>query len=80
MRIAIISGPNVAVPPKRYGGTEQVIYNLIEGLIELGHEPILIGTGDSKVRCQLIPIVDKALFFPTTSKDIPRFKVLEKAN
>lgn len=30
MRIAHIAPPWLAIPPKNYGGTENVIYNLIE--------------------------------------------------
>jgi glycosyltransferase involved in cell wall biosynthesis len=71
MRIAIVAEPFVAVPPRQYGGTEQVIYYLIKGLKEAGHQPILLGTGDSTVDCELIPITPKAISFPATSKDIP---------
>jgi len=49
MRIAIVAGPYLPVPPKQYGGTESVIYYLIRGLQAAGHEPILIGAGDSSV-------------------------------
>ena len=42
MKIALISGPFVPVPPQKYGGTERIIYYLIKGLQELGHEPVLI--------------------------------------
>ena len=77
MRIAIIAQPYVPIPPNQYGGTEQVIHYLIKGLKEAGHEPILLGTGDSEVDCELIPIVDRALFFPKLTKDIPEFRKLE---
>ena len=63
MKIAILAGPYVPIPPIKYGGTEQVVFNLIEGLKELGHEPILFGPGDSQVDCKIIPIVDKAINF-----------------
>ncbi len=79
MRIAIVAEPYVAVPPKQYGGTEQVIYHLINGLVEAGHEPILIGTGDSEVPCEVIPIVDKALMFPRTVKELPAHNELVQA-
>ena len=38
MRIAIVSPPFIAVPPKRYGGTELFIAHLAAGLHERGHE------------------------------------------
>jgi glycosyltransferase involved in cell wall biosynthesis len=73
VKIAIISSPYVAVPPPGYGGTERVIHYLIKGLLELGHEPVLLGTGDSKVKCELIPIVEKAVSFPKNPADLPQF-------
>jgi glycosyltransferase involved in cell wall biosynthesis len=73
VKIAIVSSPYVPVPPPRYGGTEKVIHYLIKGLLELGHEPILLGTGDSKVPCKLIPIVEKAATFPKDKADLPAY-------
>lgn len=64
MRIAIIAGPYYPVPPQKYGGTERVIFYLIKGLKELGHETILLAPGDSRVGCKLVPIVDKAILLP----------------
>ena len=66
MKIAIIADPVIAVPPKKYGGTEQVIYNTILGLNELGHEVVLFASGDSSVPCELYPIVPKAIGFAST--------------
>jgi glycosyltransferase involved in cell wall biosynthesis len=73
MRIAIVASPFVSVPPVKYGGSERVIQYLIKGLLEKGHEPILLGTGDSNVDCELIPIVRKPIFFPSEQKRIPLF-------
>ena len=66
MRIAIIAGPHYPVPPRLYGGTERVIAFLVRGLLELGHEPILLAPGDSTVDCELVPICDAAIGFPRT--------------
>ncbi len=74
MKIALVADPYVAVPPVKYGGSEQVIYYLIKGLLEAGHEPILLGTGDSNVPCELIPIVPKAVFFPKTREGTIKFE------
>ncbi len=74
MKIAIVGGPHVPIPPVGYGGTEQVIYNLIRGLLEAGHEPIVLAPAESKVNCRLIPIVNKALHFPKSRKDLPAFQ------
>ncbi len=64
MRIALVANPYIPVPPTKYGGTEQVIYYLIKGLLEEGHEPILLAPADSEVPCELIPIATKAISFP----------------
>lgn len=68
MKIAIIAGPYVPIPPIKYGGTEQVVFNLIEGLKELGHVPILFGPADSQVDCKIIPVVEKAINFGLDSQ------------
>lgn len=78
MRIAIVGGPYVSVPPKQYGGTEQVIHYLIQGLISAGHQPVLFGPGDSNVACELIPIVEKSLLFPKNQSEIPAHDILVK--
>ena len=78
MRIAIVAGPNIPVPPKQYGGTEQVIYYLIKGLIEEGHEPILLGPADSKVDCEIIPLIDKSLSYPLHKSDLRAHESLER--
>lgn len=53
MRIALISTPYLAVPPRLYGGTELVVYELAEGLVRLGHHVELFATGDSRTSAQL---------------------------
>ncbi|MBX4201285.1 glycosyltransferase family 4 protein [Candidatus Saccharibacteria bacterium] len=73
MRIAIIADPYVDIPPKKYGGTELVIHNLIKGLIENGHQPTLFGTKGSEVDCELVSIAQKNVFFPRTSSELPLF-------
>lgn len=79
MKIALIAAPYVAVPPEKYGGTERIVYHLIEGLKAAGHEPVLIGPGDSKVNCKIIPTVEKAIGFPKTKKELKGFRKIEKA-
>lgn len=62
LRIGQISPLNLPVPPKKYGGTEKIIYFLCEGLVKKGHEVFLFGTGDSETRAHLIEIVKKSLW------------------
>lgn len=69
MKVAIVASAYLPIPPLKYGGTEQVITLLIKGLKELGHEPILLGPGDSTIDCQVIPICEKALVFPKTREE-----------
>lgn len=49
------------LPPKKYGGTERVIYNLTEELVRRGHEVTLFASGDSQTSARLIPVVPRAL-------------------
>lgn len=74
MRVALIASPYIPVPPPKYGGTELVIDYLIKGLRELGHKPILFGTGDSDVDCEVVSIVKNAIGFPKTTKEAKRFQ------
>jgi glycosyltransferase involved in cell wall biosynthesis len=53
MRIAMISTPFVAVPPRDYGGTELVVHELAEGLVRRGHDVTLFATGDSRTSAEL---------------------------
>ena len=50
MRIAHIAPPWLSIPPKNYGGTENVIYYLVEAQVALGHDVTLFAPGDAGVR------------------------------
>jgi glycosyltransferase involved in cell wall biosynthesis len=62
LRIALVSGPMVAIPPPGYAGTERIVGVLVEELVRRGHEVTLIGPGDSNVPSRLIPTIDRALW------------------
>ena len=47
MRVALVSTPHVAVPPKGYGGTELVVADLARGLVARGLDVVVYATGDS---------------------------------
>ena len=49
MRIALIAPPFIAVPPKKYGGTELFIAELAHGLQRKGVEVIVYTNGESTV-------------------------------
>lgn len=61
MKIVQIAPLEEPVPPRTYGGTELVVYNLVEEMTKLGHEVYLLGTGDSQTSGRLIPIVETSL-------------------
>jgi glycosyltransferase involved in cell wall biosynthesis len=79
MRVAIVAGPHIPVPPPAYGGTELIIAYLVRGLLEAGHEPILLASGDSQPECELVPIVDRAISFPANRRDLPAHRAQTRA-
>jgi glycosyltransferase involved in cell wall biosynthesis len=70
MRIAMISTPFVPVPPKDYGGTELVVHELVEGLLDLGHDVTLFATGDSHTRASLRSLYPRAEWPPESITDL----------
>lgn len=62
------------VPPKKYGGTELVVYNLVEGLIRKGHDVTLFASGDSTTSAKLVSFFDKAI------RTDPRFENDQRIN
>jgi glycosyltransferase involved in cell wall biosynthesis len=61
MKIGILGPIWFNIPPKKYGGTEEVVYNLVEGLVKKGHEVTLFGPKTSKVSSKVNATVDKPL-------------------
>lgn len=47
MRIGLIAGPGLPMPPVTYGGTERVVDTLARGLTAAGHEVLLAAPSDS---------------------------------
>ena len=70
MKIAMISTPFLSVPPRDYGGTELVVYELVEGLVERGHEVTLFATGESQTRAHLRALFPQAQWPPETMTDL----------
>jgi glycosyltransferase involved in cell wall biosynthesis len=48
------------VPPKKYGGTERVVYALTERLVKRGHEVTLFASGDSITTAKLESVYPRA--------------------
>src|SRR5712692_9384851 len=61
MKIAHIAPPWIAIPPKNYGGTEIVIYNLVEAQVAQGHDVTLFAPGDAKTTAKHISFFPKSL-------------------
>lgn len=61
LRIAQIAPLVESVPPKKYGGTERVVYNLTEGLVAAGHDVTLFASGDSTTSARLVSPVSESL-------------------
>jgi glycosyltransferase involved in cell wall biosynthesis len=70
MRIAMISTPFVSTPPRDYGGTELVIHELTEGLVERGHEVTIFATGDSVTTAELRYLYPEAQWPPDSLIDL----------
>ena len=70
MRIAMISTPFVPVPPRQYGGTELVVSELVEGLLDRGHDVTLYATGDSRTRARLRALYPLAQWPPDVYADL----------
>lgn len=49
LRIALVSTPFFGCPPEKYGGLEQIVWDLAEGLDELGHIVTLFAPEGSKI-------------------------------
>lgn len=61
MRIAQIAPIVERVPPKRYGGTERIVWALTEELVKRGHDVTLFASGDSKTSGHLHSVVPRGL-------------------
>ncbi|MGF6263191.1 glycosyltransferase involved in cell wall biosynthesis [Paraburkholderia youngii] len=80
MRIAQIAPLHEAVPPKLYGGTERVVSNLTEALVEQGHDVTLFASGDSQTSAKLEAFWPQALRLDPTIRDVmaPHMLLLEE--
>lgn len=70
MRIALVSTPFLSVPPRNYGGTELVVYELAEGLRRRGHEVTVFATADSTTSAELKALYPTAQWPPNPLTDL----------
>jgi glycosyltransferase involved in cell wall biosynthesis len=75
LRVCLVGGPYLPVPPVKYGGTEQVMKYILLGLKDKC-ETMLIGPGDSTVDCELFPTCKEAVFFAKTEDDFDEHQKL----
>jgi len=61
MRIAQIAPPWLPIPPKNYGGTENVLYNLVEAQVAQGHDVTLFAPGDARTSAKLVSFFPRSL-------------------
>jgi len=61
MKIAHIAPPWITIPPKNYGGSEIVIYNLVEEQVALGHDVTLFAPGDARTSAKQVSFYPKSL-------------------
>jgi glycosyltransferase involved in cell wall biosynthesis len=70
MRIAMISTPFLSVPPRNYGGTELVVYDLVEALVGRGHDVALFATGDSRTQARQYSLYPEPQWPPAPRTDL----------
>jgi glycosyltransferase involved in cell wall biosynthesis len=61
MKIAYLAPFEERVPPVKYGGTELMVYNIVEGMVRKGHDVTLLASGDSKTSAKLIHVFERHL-------------------
>jgi glycosyltransferase involved in cell wall biosynthesis len=81
MKIVHIAPPWIPIPPKNYGGTEIVIYNLIEEEVAQGHDVTLIAPADAKTSAKQVSFLSRSLIEEGTpwSAHLLPFYHLQKA-
>ncbi|MFP5218412.1 MAG: glycosyltransferase family 4 protein [Actinomycetes bacterium] len=56
MRIALVAPPYFPVPPPAYGGIESVVADLADGLVERGHDVLLLAAGAPGTAARHVPL------------------------
>jgi glycosyltransferase involved in cell wall biosynthesis len=54
--------PVLPLPPVGYAGTERVVSSLVLELHRRGHEITVFGAGDSRLPCEVVPVVPTSLW------------------
>ncbi len=75
LRIGLLVGPMVPVPPIAYGGTERVVAALAAELSRRGHDVTVFASADSQVEAALEPIARRSLWREGFRGDVCRRQV-----
>ncbi|MFB7721444.1 MULTISPECIES: glycosyltransferase family 4 protein [unclassified Nocardia] len=59
LRIAMVVPPYFDIPPKAYGGVEAVVADLVDALVERGHEVTLLGAGVNGTAGRMVSLWDR---------------------
>lgn len=61
MKIGILTSLWLNTPPEGYGGTEEVIYELINGLVDSGHDVTVFGPTTVKTKAKLVTTIESPI-------------------
>lgn len=61
MKIGVIGTIWLNTPPEKYGGTEEVVANLVNGLVDQGHDVTFFGPARAKLKARVYPTVPEPL-------------------
>ena len=60
LHVAVVAPPWFRVPPSGYGGVESVCADLVDGLVDAGHDVTLVGAGENGTRATaFVPTYDE---------------------
>lgn len=61
LKIAVIAPPFMVVPPKGQGGTERIVYQMVEEFTKRGHKVTLFGAGKCKTSAKFVQIFKETI-------------------
>lgn len=77
MRIAMLAPLYESVPPTQYGGTERVVYYLVEELVERGHDVTLFASGGTRTSARLVEVCPRPLELMPRLTDVMGYHLLQ---
>jgi glycosyltransferase involved in cell wall biosynthesis len=77
LRVALVAPPWYEVPPEGYGGIEQVVGELANGMTARGHKVFLLAAGGDRTDATLIPTFDEPQ--PIGAPDAETIKLVHAA-